>query len=305
MSRRTAVPSLRALPVGVLLVVVLVAAARLWPATAQDATPAASPEGSPVFERADCAEPLGLAPGGACVVVVHAAAEVGEVDVYVDGEQLLGNLAFGGVSGYVAVPAGERQVQVTAAGTPVAEAVVDQTLTLEAGVAYEVAAVGAVAPAGLAVSVADLEPLLDDNARVRVFQAIAGAPPSDVLLANGDPVLRNVTVGMASAYAEVPAGVTPIDLEVRPQGLPIAFPISGATLEPGLVYTFYAMGSVTDPTSLRVVPVIAPSSDAPTAGTPVASPQAIPLIPGTPIGSPTTTFTTSSPTAGTPVASSQ
>ena len=303
MSRRTAGPSLRVLPVGVLLVAVLATAARLWPATAQDATPVASPAGSPVFESVNCAEPLGLPPGGACVVVVHAAAEAGEADVYVDGERLHGELAFGEVAGYVALPAGDHRLQVTAAGAPVEEADIDQTLTLEAGVAYEVAAVGEVAPTGLAVSVADLEPLLDDKARIRLFQAIAGAPPSDVLLASGDPLLRNVTAGMASGYAEIPAGLSPIDLEVRPQGLPTAFRISDVTLEPGLVYTFYAVGQATDPTSLRVVPVIAPSKDAAMAGTPLASPPAIPLIPGTPIGSPTSILPTGSPTAGTPAAS--
>ncbi len=289
-------PRRRSVPAWLVLVAAMLAvAAWLRSATAQDATPAATPAGSPVVvETVDCTEPLGLEPGSACVAVIHASPDAGSVDVYVDGEQVVEDIAFATASGYVAVPAGERQVQVVPAGASVEEAVIDQTLTFEAGVAYEVAATGPLASIGTSVNITNLDPLLDDDARIRVFQAIEGAPPADILLANGDPVLRNVTAGTVTGYLSVPAGATPIDLEVRPSGLPIAFPISGATLEPGLVYTFYVVGELTDPGSFRVVPLVAPASGSMNAGTPVASPEAIPLVPGTPMASPEASPGTSS-----------
>src|SRR5690606_26821016 len=79
-------------------------------ATIAQGDPTGSPAGS-------CVEALGVgAEGDACISVVHASPDAPNVDIYLNGEQVLGDLGFGWWSNWLAVPAGEHQVQVTAAG---------------------------------------------------------------------------------------------------------------------------------------------------------------------------------------------
>jgi hypothetical protein len=257
-------------------------------ALAQEATPAGSPAASPVpiasptARSADCAAPLGLEPGSACLVVVHAVAGAPDVDLYVDDEVAIEGLAFGTASTYLGLPAGEHEIRVTEAGAAPDEALLDLPLTLEAGFAYEVAALAADDGVTAAILSGNLDPLADDRARIRVFQAIADAPTAEVALAGGETILPNVEAGSATGYAEVPAGQTPVDLEVRAAGGVVTFPIPGATLEPGLAYTFYAVGDVADPASLRVVTVAAPTTGSAQAGSTPTAADPIPLTPGTP-----------------------
>lgn len=250
----------------------------LWlrPVLAQDATPMASP----MAGTSDCTEPLGLVTGSACVNVIHASAEAPAVDVYVDGTLAITNLQFGQATGFVGLPAGEHQIQVAPSGGTVDEAVIDETLTLEAGTGYEIAATGSLDALMAAVNPVNLDPLTGDMARIRVIQTIPEAPAADVALAGGDVLIANVSVGGTADYAEVPAGATPVDLEIRPAGEQTALlTVSGASLQAGLVYSFYAIGSVSDPMSLQVLPVIAPASGSMMAGTPIAGSETIPLAP--------------------------
>src|SRR5688500_14158641 len=104
--------------------------------SAQDATPTMG------ADMGNCVEALGIgSDGDACVNIIHASPDAPGVDVYVNGELALENLEFGTASGWVALPAGEHQVQVTATGGAPEDAVIDAPVTLEAGAAYEVAAV--------------------------------------------------------------------------------------------------------------------------------------------------------------------
>jgi len=201
-------------------------------------------------------------------------------DVAVDGEIAVDGLAFGAASSYLALPPGEHQIRLSEAGTD--EALLDLSLAFESGLAYEVVAYAQEDGPTAAVLSTNLDPLAEDRARIRVFQAIPGAPPAEVGLAGGEDLISGVEYGSATGYAEVPAGATPVDLEIRPAGVPVVFPLPGATLEPGLVYTFYAVGDLADPTTLGVLPIVAPAagSDAVGASRPAIPP--IPLTPGTP-----------------------
>lgn len=263
---------------------VLAAAFLLRPAVAQEATPMAG------GGMSDCSQPLGLVAGVACVNVIHASPDAPAVDLYVDGALALSNLQFGQATGYLGLPAGEHQVQVVPGGGTVDQAVIDETLTLEAGMAYEVAAMGTVDSIMAAVNPVNLDPLTGDMARVRVIQAIPEAPAADVALVGGEVLIPNVSYGGTPTYAEVPAGATPVDLEIRPAGQDTALlNIPGASLEAGVVYSFYAIGSIADPSSLQVLPIVAPAAESALAGTPVAAGSTIPLQPAamaTPMATP-------------------
>lgn len=204
-----------------------------------------------------CAVSLGIGmEEDACVQVIHASPDAPAVDVYVDGALALEGLAFGAASGWVALPAGDHQVQVTAAGEAADTAVVDTTLTLDAGVAYEVAATGHLADITPEVFVSDLSEPDAESARIRVVHTSPDAPAVDIAVTGGDVLISNLAFPTASDYLTVPAGS--YDLEVRPTGTTdVALALPGVELEAGTVYDVYAIGLAADG-SLNVLVVATP-----------------------------------------------
>ena len=296
MRHRTVSPVFRSLTWPCVLLLTAFVAAGAWfaPAGAQDASPEPVPGASPIpgAGQGDCTQPLGLPSGIGCVNVIHAAATAGPVDVYVDGQPILTNVAFGTASGYMALPPGLHQVQLVPAGGDLSAAVVTAQTQVEAGNAYEVAAIAGVEPVQVVATTANLDPLGEGVARVRVFQAIAGAPPSDLALPEGEVAIPNITPGAATEYAEIPvaAGAPPPGFEVRVAGIEIDIPVSGeqldAVIDPGFVYTFYILGTVTDLGSFQVLPVVAPAAGSAGVGSAATPAAALPLAVGTPQASP-------------------
>jgi hypothetical protein len=229
---------------------------------AQESSPAATED------MGVCTIALGIGEdGNACVNVIHASPDAPAVDVYVDGQKALENLGFGAASGWVALPAGEHRVQVTATGTAADAAVIDATLELTEGAAYEVAAIGVVAEISAAVNQVNLSVPADDSARVRVIHASPDAPAVDIALKGGDVLVPNLAFPDASDYLTVPGGT--YDLEVRVAGaMDVALDLPGVELEAGKVYSVYAIGHVADG-SLTVLPIVS-TTDGGMTGTPTA-----------------------------------
>lgn len=223
--------------------------------------PMTSPDAG-MMPATDCATVLGIgAETDACVNIIHASPDAPAVDVWVNGEPALTNVAFQEFSGWLALPAGEYHVQVTATGQPVDTAVIDATLTVEAGMAYHVAAVGNLADIAPAVIPADLSATADDNARVRVIHASPDAPNVDIAVTGGDVLIADLAFGAASDYLEVPAGT--YDLEVRVAGTTdVALPLAGVTLDANMLYDIVAVGTVADGTlTVIVIPSMTSSGE--------------------------------------------
>ena len=215
---------------------------------AQDSTPES-------MDMGNAMEALGIGnEGDAAVNVVHASPDAPAVDVYVNGEQALTGLAFGEFSGWVALPAGEHQIQVTAEGAALDTAVIDAMVTIEAGAAYHIAATGLLEEIAPQVYQTDLSMLEDDMARIRVIHTSPDAPAVDVAVTGGDVLIENLAFPDASDFLEVPAGT--YDLEVRPTGTEdVALALPGVALEAGMVYDIFATGLVADETlGVLVVP---------------------------------------------------
>jgi hypothetical protein len=188
--------------------------------------------------------------GSANVRVAHMSPNAPNVDVYVDGSAVLEDVSFGAVSQYLEVPAGERQVEITAAGDS-DTSVFAGAVPVAAETDYTVAATGELG------DMADqpFEPLVleDDNsgpgsdtARIRLVHASPDAPAVDVTLAsNGDALYDGVSYG-ESGYVEVPAG--DYTLQVRGDtgsndgDVAASFDVS---LSGGQVYTAFAAGYLT------------------------------------------------------------
>lgn len=222
-----------------------------------------------IAARVDCAAVLGIGEADdACVRVVHASPDAPDVDVFVDGERAIEGLAFGDATDYVALAAGDLDVAVVAAGEDEENAVIAATLSLEAGVAYEVAAVGTLDAIAAQVYPVDLTPLPDGLTRARIVHASPDAPAVDVAVTGGDVIFLNAVFPEATDDLEVEGGT--FDLEVRPNGsTDVALPLPGVTFEAGTVYSVYAIGLVGDG-SLDVLVLTAPL-----AGTSGATPDAM------------------------------
>ena len=235
------------------------------PARAQDATPDAT-------ATVPCSEVLGVGmTGDACVNIVHASPDAPAVDIYVDGAAAVENLAFGSAAGWVALPAGEHQVQVTPTGEAADAAVIDATVELEADMAYEVAALNPVAEITAAIFPVDLAVSEDmENAAVRVVHASPDAPAVDVAVTGGDVLVENLAFPDATDYLMVPAGS--YDLEVRPTGTEdVALALPGVELTAGNAYSVYVIGTLADGT-LAALPIVAgpPMAEAAREATPEA-----------------------------------
>lgn len=208
-----------------------------------------------------------LAANEARVRVAHASPDAPAVDVIVNGQKAITNLAFKAVSPYAALPAGSYAVQVvpTGATTPV---VISATMPLAANTDYTVVAMG---------KVADIQPVVlkDDNsappagkAKVRVVHASPDALAVDIAVKGGPVLIKNLAFKSASEYLAVDAGT--YDLEVRPTGTTtVALALPGVKLDAGNIYTFMAEGLASGTPALTVVPII----DQPAATTATALPK--------------------------------
>lgn len=218
--------------------------------------------------------------------IVHASPDAPNVDIWVNGAVAVSNLAFNDATDYIALAAGDYDIAVTPTGGTAADAVIEATLPLAAGMDYTVAAVG---------QVADIEPLvLEDNnaapaagkAHIRVVHASPDAPAVDVAVAGGPILIENLAFPTASNYLPVDAGS--YDLDVRPTGTEtVAIDINGFMAEAGTIYTVFATGLVGDG-SLGVLPLV-------DATNPSATTQQVPSMPATGAGG---TATDGSGTAG-------
>ena len=160
-----------------------------------------------IAARVDCAAILGIGEeGDACVRVVHASPDAPDVDVFVDDERAIEGLAFGDATDYVALAAGDHAVAVVAAGDDEENAVIAATLTLEAGVAYEVAAVGTLDSIAAQVYPVDLSPLPEGLTRARIVHASPDAPAVDVAVTGGDVIFLNAAFPQATEDLEVEGG---------------------------------------------------------------------------------------------------
>src|ERR687897_666016 len=182
--------------------------------------------------------------GEAQVRVAHLAPDAPNVDVYVNGEPVLTDVAYTTISGYLPLPAGTQQVTVYATGdtsTPV----IDAPVEVAAGGAYTIAAVGLVADGSLTAQVYqdDLRAPSSGNAKVRVVHASPDAGPVDVVPRGGDPLVAGLAFPEATPYAEVPAGTYTLDVNAAGTNQTV-LTVPDAALASGGIYSAFAVGTV-------------------------------------------------------------
>lgn len=176
----------------------------------------------------------------------HASPDAPPVDIYIDGQRAIANLAFGEVSAYAAVPAGERRIQVFAAGANPAAAtpVIDARVSPVAGRNFTVIATGPLAQiAPVVVEDAIIAPA-QGKTRIRVLHLSPDAPAVDIAVAGGPVLVRNLAFREVTPYLEVDAGT--YNLEVRVAGTTtVALALPNTQLQAGDVLSVAAIGFLT------------------------------------------------------------
>ena len=148
----------------------------------------------------DSDSPTAPSAGTAQVRVAHLSPDAPAVDVYVNGSRAVSGAAFKDVTGYLPVPAGSVNLRVTPAGAT-SPAVIDATVSFNAGGSYTVAATGLLA---------GIQPLVlqDDRgttSQAKVLCTLNGLRAWSVLLQRGQqPPVSGFGARSTSAHTSQP-----------------------------------------------------------------------------------------------------
>lgn len=177
------------------------------------------------------------------VRVAHLSPDAPAVDVWVDGDLVLEDVTYEGLSSFLELTEGSHEIIVVAAGTTM-PTVIQETVTLAANASYTVAATGLLSgtPAIDAWILTDDRSPVSGQAKVRFAHASPDAPNVDIYAVGGaTPLFANVPFRSAGNYLTVAPGN--IALEVRVAGTEtIVVRFASIMLEGGRNYTIFAKG---------------------------------------------------------------
>jgi Domain of unknown function (DUF4397) len=193
---------------------------------------------TPVWAQEEMAE------ADATLRVIHASPGAPEVDVLLDGQTLLANLAYGTASFYATLTAEEHRLQIVPTGQTADAAVVDETIDAAPGQAYLVAVYGLLNEIGGAVYEVDLGEIEPGNARVRLINFSPDAGDIDLLETGGDEWFGNVALGDAADYRDLAPGTYSGD--VRGDDDRVLETVADLTFEETRVYDIVVLGQVAD-----------------------------------------------------------
>jgi hypothetical protein len=177
--------------------------------------------------------------------VLHGSPDAPAVDVRVDGTIVLSDVSYLESSDYLSVDAGDRLIEVSAAGTDVT--VIEAEANLAEEGFYTVIAANLLASIEPLVLVDDATPPASGNIRVRIVHGAPSAPEVDVYVTEPDadlltatPDLIDVSFKAVSDYLEAPAGTYQIRVTVA-DTLTVAIDSGPITLEDGVIITVVAV----------------------------------------------------------------
>ena len=182
----------------------------------------------------------------ATITVVHAVPGEGgfPADIYLNGEAVLDSMVFEAVSEPVEVPAGEVGVRIfeTGADPATAAPLIDQSVTLDAGVDYTAVAQLIDGAPAVALYVNDLSPVPAGEARLTIRQSSAEGP-LDVVV-NGIPVVSKLAAPN-EATVELAAGLSPLSIHSADG---VGLVEQEVNVPAGALFVLYAVGSSADDT---------------------------------------------------------
>lgn len=192
--------------------------------------------------------------------ILHGAADAPPVDVLVDGEEVLSDVAYRDGSGYLPVEPGIRDIRINPAGTQ--SAVIQDSPNLADNTAYSLLALGSAEDQTLETLLLEDDTSAPDtgNVRVRVVHGSPDAPAVDVFitepnlaLADATPTFTNVTFREASQFVEVAAGTYQIRVRPTSGGTVSIYDSGPVTLQEGTIITVVALPTPGNTQSIGLV----------------------------------------------------
>ena len=186
----------------------------------------------------------------AFVRIVHASPNIGTADIFLDGTTLLRNFQFGTVTNYAAIPPGPHKVQIALLGKGIGASVITQMLTVNPGIVYTVAALGAKSNELSLKVFIDNNQLASGIAKVRVYHLSPGI--GSVNVSNGsNALISNLGYPEASDYLTLAAGAYTFNITTAQSNMALS-PIS-ATLKANTVTSLFAVGLATGTPKIQFV----------------------------------------------------
>ena len=184
------------------------------------------------------AQPATAATSPSFVRVIHASPFVGTADVFVDGSKLLSSFAFGAVTDYATIPPGPHKVQIALVGKGIGASALTETLTVNPGSAYTVAAIGTQA-SNLSLQVfVDNNVLATGTTKFRVYELSPDAG-SVTVAAGGRMLVSGISYQNASNYLVIPAGAYTFDANSPANNATLS---TSATLDANKVASLFVVG---------------------------------------------------------------
>ncbi|WP_315115233.1 DUF4397 domain-containing protein [uncultured Clostridium sp.] len=172
--------------------------------------------------------------------IFNASPNAGPVDVYVNDNPTIMNLAYKEVSRYIAGPPGNYNIKIYPAGQTTSP-IINTTLPIPQDTIFNVALIGM--PPNITLYPIP-EPLRSENFGVpciRFVHLSPNAPGMDVTFSDGSKIFSDVNYKDFTQYACIPSGTYTIQL--RPSGTNnIVATIPNVKLDANNFYTIYAVG---------------------------------------------------------------
>jgi len=193
-----------------------------------------------------------------CVRIINAGPGTSAVDVYVNGTSSTTNLAYGAATNFFVVPAGDStKIQITAAGGSVDKALIDETVNIDQGQAYQFIVTGNPDDLKLNESRLDLTPVANGQSRVRLVNASPDAGSVDLKIKNGDTLFSGVDFRDVTDYRVIDAGSTILDAVKNGESQVLSE--GTVDLKEANVYDIVLIGQEKDQ-SLKIIAIAAPAS---------------------------------------------
>src|SRR6266404_6262157 len=172
------------------------------------------------------------------VRIVNASPDVGTVVVFVDGAKFLSSAMFAIVTDYLQLPAGRHRVQVALIGKGIGARVIAQSLSVQAGIAYTVAAIGTKAT-GFSLKVfVDNNLMASGLAKVRFYHLSLGTGSLSIAT-GGHTVPGALSYPRASDYLKLPAGPYTFTVSASRPSFSL---LDQVTLKPNTVTSIFIVG---------------------------------------------------------------
>ncbi len=176
------------------------------------------------------------------VQVLHADPALGQVEVFINDDEVLDEFTYGQQSDWIDFQPGGARVTITADRAGFNYAVFDAVYPAPADNDYYLIITDPLVIGG----VFDTNPIPDRGARVRIVQASV-ALPAVTVTANGESqvLARQLPYAATSVYTVVPAGTYDIDVTLADSG-EVALTVPGLVLEGDTTYDLVLMGQPGD-----------------------------------------------------------